>query len=157
MRLAKIRHDGLFIGFEDINLPDDRIPKGFSDLLPPDIPEGHHAVLNGAWIIVEGEPPADAKQTELEAQKIQAARAARDKLLIDTDWRVLRALEEGVDLSKAWKDYRQALRDIPQQPEFPDKIEWPVFGSITNEPTVEYDADVPKQFKYLLGELYGRY
>ena len=37
-------------------------------------------------------------------------RAARDEALASTDWR---ALKDRV-LSNAWKDYRQALRELPQ-------------------------------------------
>lgn len=31
-----------------------------------------------------------------------------------------------VEQKQAWKDYRQALRDIPQQAEYPTVIDWPV-------------------------------
>ena len=31
-----------------------------------------------------------------------------------------------IEQKQAWKDYRQALRDIPQQPEYPTVINWPV-------------------------------
>jgi len=37
-------------------------------------------------------------------------RAARDQALKDSDWRALK----DVVLSTAWKEYRQALRDLPQ-------------------------------------------
>jgi len=37
-------------------------------------------------------------------------RAERDKDLADCDWRALK----DVVLSTAWKEYRQALRDLPQ-------------------------------------------
>ena len=37
-------------------------------------------------------------------------RAARDAALLECDWRALK----DVVLSTAWKDYRQALRDLPQ-------------------------------------------
>lgn len=30
-----------------------------------------------------------------------------------------------VEQKQAWKDYRQALRDIPQQAEYPTVIDWP--------------------------------
>ena len=31
-----------------------------------------------------------------------------------------------IEQKQAWKDYRQALRDIPQQPEYPTVINLPV-------------------------------
>jgi hypothetical protein len=37
----------------------------------------------------------------------------RDKLLAETDWMVIKAQETGVPVPQAWKDYRQALRDLP--------------------------------------------
>ena len=37
-------------------------------------------------------------------------RRVRDKALADSDWRALK----DVTLSTAWRDYRTALRDLPQ-------------------------------------------
>ena len=37
-------------------------------------------------------------------------RAARDQALLDCDWRALK----DVVLSTPWRDFRQALRDLPQ-------------------------------------------
>ena len=39
-----------------------------------------------------------------------AVRRERDQALKDSDWRALK----DVVLSTAWKEYRQALRDLPQ-------------------------------------------
>jgi len=51
-------------------------------------------------------------------------RQQRDQLLTATDW------TQAADIPQAIKDkyaaYRQALRDVPQQPGFPDNIQWPV-------------------------------
>lgn len=33
--------------------------------------------------------------------------------------------EYTAEKKQAWKDYRQALRDIPEQPEYPLVINWP--------------------------------
>jgi len=49
-------------------------------------------------------------------------RAERDRRLRDSDWAAL----PDVPASEAWLDYRQALRDVPQQSGFPDSVEWPV-------------------------------
>ena len=40
----------------------------------------------------------------------QALREKRDQALAASDWRALK----DVTLSAAWRDYRQALRDLPQ-------------------------------------------
>ena len=48
-------------------------------------------------------------------------RAKRDQLLADTDHYGL----SDVTMSDAMKTYRQALRDVPQQTDFPGTIAWP--------------------------------
>jgi len=40
----------------------------------------------------------------------EAVRSVRDQALEDSDWRA----GKDVTLSTAWKEYRQALRDLPQ-------------------------------------------
>ncbi len=51
------------------------------------------------------------------------ARERRDSLLSITDW------SQNADIPQAtkdlWQPYRQALRDVPQQPGFPSSIVWP--------------------------------
>lgn len=53
-----------------------------------------------------------------------AARAIRNQLLDDCD-NMLVPDRPNVDV-EAWKAYRQALRDVPEQEGFPMVIEWPV-------------------------------
>lgn len=48
-------------------------------------------------------------------------RQERDRLLAETDWAVVPDRNPSQDLL----DYRQALRDIPQQDGFPDSVIWP--------------------------------
>lgn len=48
-----------------------------------------------------------------------SVREERDALLAETDWRA----SSDVTMSTAWRDYRQALRDVPSQ--LPDDITWP--------------------------------
>jgi len=57
-------------------------------------------------------------------------RALRNKKLTESDWRASRDLPE---MSQEWKDYRQALRDLPSNsnPTLSDNgellgVEWPV-------------------------------
>jgi hypothetical protein len=69
----------------------------------------------------------DKTQAELDEQdeiKRNEIRQARDLKLAATDWRVARANESGVPLAQEWVDYRQALRDITEQPD-PWNTEWP--------------------------------
>ena len=55
----------------------------------------------------------------------EGVRTQRDKLLQETDWVVIKAKETGTNLSAAFKDYRQALRNITLQDGFPHNIVWP--------------------------------
>lgn len=67
---------------------------------------------NGVWEI---------KPLPLE-QASRNQRTKRDELIRETDWRFM------IDQNPTpeWRDYRQALRDVPQQPGFPYSVEWPV-------------------------------
>ena len=59
-----------------------------------------------------------------EEEAAEAAREWRNKLLDDCD-NMLVPDRPNVDVD-AWKLYRQALRDVPQQYGFPLAIVWPV-------------------------------
>ena len=61
----------------------------------------------------------------------EEARAQRDKLLADTDW--TQVLDAPIDATtrEAYRVYRQALRDIPEQECFPSTIIWPKLPSVT--------------------------
>lgn len=52
-----------------------------------------------------------------------AVRVLRDTLLAQCDWTQLPDVP--LETKTAWATYRQALRDITNQPGFPDVIEWP--------------------------------
>ena len=52
-------------------------------------------------------------------------RQERDQLLTETDWIVIRSQELGEPIPAEWSQYRQELRDIPDQTGFPDNVEWP--------------------------------
>lgn len=56
-----------------------------------------------------------------DAEQAKAVRATRDTKLSETDWR----FRSDMTPSQAWKDYCQALRDVPSQAGFPWTIEWP--------------------------------
>ena len=61
----------------------------------------------------------------------EEARAQRDKLLTETDW--TQVLDAPIDSAtrEAYRTYRQALRDIPEQEGFPDTITWPELPATT--------------------------
>jgi hypothetical protein len=70
-------------------------------------------------------------QDEIDARNAQQAasvRADRNARIAATDWRVIKALEEGNGLDFDLAAYRQALRDVPSQPGFPWNVVWPVLS-----------------------------
>jgi len=54
-------------------------------------------------------------------RKAIEVRTERDTKLAETDWR----FRSDMTPSQAWKDYCQALRDVPLQSGFPWTITWP--------------------------------
>ena len=56
-----------------------------------------------------------------DADQAKSVRASRDTKLSETDWR----FRSDMTPSQAWKDYCQALRDVPSQAGFPWTITWP--------------------------------
>ena len=128
-----------------IRLDGNFIIKGFSDAFEQPIEGdilltdqgGRHFVLDGktnpslfdedgfslykyvAGEVVDAYPE---EQPQYETVLSTKARAQRDRLLAETDWMVL---SDSPAPSQDWLDYRQALRDIPAQGEFPTTITWP--------------------------------
>lgn len=117
-------------GFYDEAIHGDNIPADAVEITT----EEHAALLEGQShgnIIVTDEngfpvlsaPPAPTDE-ELEFR----ARAERDRLLRETvdtvnaiRWSVMSAAEQS-----AWTEYRQSLLDVPEQPGFPNDIQWPI-------------------------------
>ena len=91
--------------------------------------------INGQWftkyiagpIFVDGETTAVEQETSYKLQKDteQAAsiRQTRNDKLKESDWTQL--VDSTAD-KVAWATYRQALRDVTTQDEFPWDITWPV-------------------------------
>lgn len=68
------------------------------------------------WVTVDLEDTVQAKYI----------RGTRDLLLQQSDWTQL----ADVNVNKqAWANYRQALRDIPQQSDYPNNVTWPIMPS----------------------------
>jgi hypothetical protein len=68
---------------------------------------------------------SDEAKAALDAQQASSVRADRNARLAATDWRVIKALEDGNGLNFDLAAYRQALRDVPSQPGFPLNVIWP--------------------------------
>lgn len=54
----------------------------------------------------------------------QEVRSIRNNLLFKSDWSQLPDVPEKI--KTVWASYRQELRDLPEQPEFPYNIIWPI-------------------------------
>jgi hypothetical protein len=63
-----------------------------------------------------------AYKAQKDAEQAKSVRYLRDFKLSETDWR----FRSDMTPSQEWKDYCQALRDIPSQAGFPWTVEWPV-------------------------------
>jgi hypothetical protein len=74
----------------------------------------NYTIYNGSEIIEQG-------QIDVTWESI---RQLRDSLLTETDWRAVKDRT----MTQDWKDYRQALRDIPQDYEDANDAadNWPV-------------------------------
>jgi len=100
--------------------------------------------IEGKWytkyilgpVFTDGETTAAEQEVAYRAMKdaefAKSARDSRDTLLSECDWVVAKAVEQnaqdnlGIQIPVVWLNYRQALRDIPQQAGFPTTIVWPV-------------------------------
>jgi hypothetical protein len=75
--------------------------------------------MNIDWTQMKTAEQIEADRLEQEANE---ARTQRDALLSQSDW--TQVPDAPVDQT-AWAEYRQALRDVPQQAGFPTEITWP--------------------------------
>ena len=64
-----------------------------------------------------------AYTARLVVAKEESIRVQRNQKLLNSDWtQVL----DAPGYREVWATYRQALRDVPQQTEFPTTVDWPV-------------------------------
>jgi hypothetical protein len=61
-----------------------------------------------------------------EEEQWSSVRQERDRLLAETDYIVLKSYEQGISVPEEYVEYRQALRDIPQNQEYLFNIVWPI-------------------------------
>ena len=62
------------------------------------------------------------------ANQWEAIRVVRNRLLADCDWTQMPDVPLTEEQKEAWREYRQALRDIPQTFATPDEVVWPSQG-----------------------------
>jgi hypothetical protein len=89
------------------------------------VSEGTPVNQNGwkqTWVVTDASAQEIAQRTEDQASYV---RSNRDQKLVESDWVVIKSMETDVPEIDSWKSYRQALRNIPQQSEFPWNVSWP--------------------------------
>ncbi len=92
--------------------------------------EQHEALLSGAnsgkRIVVQAGVPSLVKALPPSPERLaEFARRRRNALLLESDWTALPDTPLDTFQRDAWMAYRQALRGVSAQPEFPAHIDWP--------------------------------
>ena len=87
------------------------------NLLDPDTIESGLYILSDGHVVESPEAAASIKAAQ--------ARLHRDSLLDDCDWTVLPDSPLSDEEKALWMEYRQTLRDIPQQEGFPFMVSFP--------------------------------
>lgn len=73
-------------------------------------------------------------EQEREAQAWASLRAERNRRLAETDWIMLPDAPVPAGTTREqWQAYRQALRDVPQQPGAPYDVTWPEPPGVVTE------------------------
>ena len=71
---------------------------------------------NSPDIIQPTQEELDTKLTELKAaEPMRQLRIQRNKLIAETDWTQLKDIDLDIIRERNWKNYRQALRDLPSK------------------------------------------
>ena len=90
--------------------------------------EAHQWVTwsSGTWVVHTKTPEQLQQEAQvLLDQQAAQARSQRDQLLQESDWVTIKSLELREPIPQIWVAYRQALRDLTSQAEFPTNIQWP--------------------------------
>lgn len=103
---------------DNYQIEDFVLAPGKPDILPDEAIE-----WNGtSWVVRK------ANVAEI-AFKEAEIRLLRNSKLAESDLYVIRAYEQGIPVSESIVLYRQALRDITQQPGFPWDVTWPTLST----------------------------
>lgn len=127
MNVYQINHDGIFAGVvladqDPLNEGNFLIPSGCVEIAPPDFSNEQFARWDGTSWIIEDMPTPEPTPQPAPIDTALEARAERNAMLAASDWTQL--VDAHVD-QVIWANYRQLLRDVPAQPEFPTNINWP--------------------------------
>jgi hypothetical protein len=75
--------------------------------------------------VIMGKNPEVVYALVTSSDTASRARAQRNLLLRLTDWTQANDCSLPTEAVSAWSEYRTALKNVPQQPGFPDNIVWP--------------------------------
>ena len=96
------------------------------------MPRFHNINGESVQFTAEEEAARDAEEQAYAdaapARALAELRRKRDNLLKESDWNILSELEKGNSISDDWKNYRQALRDLPDGKDTVEKCNnatWP--------------------------------
>lgn len=84
--------------------------------------------LNG-WTYLKGYAPKKTEEQKLN-ELASAIRSKRNSLLTDTDYLLMPDYPISKEYLEKVKEYRQELRDITEQDEFPENVAFPDFPKI---------------------------
>jgi hypothetical protein len=102
------------------------IPAHATDIKPPEPKEGCSIFfIKGKWNHVEVIPEKVEVPEKDEPDPETVALAKRYHLLKSTDWTQVADNPMSDAMKSAFREYRQALRDITKQKGYPKKIKWP--------------------------------
>lgn len=83
------------------------------------------ALINGSWLVAWVISAASSEEQEQRrTKKALEVRLFRDTGLKGCDFTQL--LDSADDTKAKWSDFRQLLRDVPQQTGFPWNVTWPI-------------------------------
>ena len=80
----------------------------------------------------EAAPVPSVPEPTAEQQEMQV-RAQRNLLLTQCDWTQLPDAPLTTEQKQEWAEYRQALRDVPEQAGFPENVAWPLVPEATQK------------------------
>ena len=125
----------------------DGLNDNMTEVAPPECPAGSHLhwTGNGWETVVDPVPETPKVQTDEERweslspeEKARELRDRRDSMIEEVIWRVQRydqqtrlgiATTDSADQYHAVLAYIEALREVPEQGGFPEKVVWPVLAA----------------------------
>ena len=104
---------------------------GFARVHAPKFPvDGYHykqgpvVQVNGVWTVTWEQQETPDRDYYLRSRSADA-RKGRNQLLSESDWTQISDAPLTAEQKAAWAAYRQELRDLTSQPNFPWEVMWP--------------------------------